>query len=111
MNRLAANHGGHGAVIGPDRHPLADELLRIPAADGLRVEKAGIAGMRDEHANLIAVTGEHHPPRCLGIFGGDHVAMQIDSHAIGKRRRILADDLLNRLLVAGGTRRGEQLLE
>ena len=31
VNRLAADDAGSGPRLGPDRHPLADQLLRHPS--------------------------------------------------------------------------------
>ena len=50
---------GTGPEVGPDRHPLTDQYLRIPTADRLRVEKSLFIDVLDQHANLVGVAGQH----------------------------------------------------
>ena len=78
--------GGDRPLLGPDRHPLADQLLGIPSADGFRVDEAGVIDLGDQHANLIAVPGIHDAQRGTGVAAGDHVAVEIGRHAVGEGR-------------------------
>ena len=57
------DHPGNRAIGGPDRHALTDQLLRVPAANRLSVEKTEIIDMANEQADLIAVASEHHAKR------------------------------------------------
>ena len=111
MDRLAADHRRQRAFGRPDDHPLADELLGIPAADRLSVEKAVVVKVADQHANLVAVPGEHHPHLGRRVLRGNDVAVQVGRHAVGEIAGIGANHVLDRLLIAGGTGRFEQAEE
>src|SRR5262245_5827089 len=111
MNRFAADDGRQRAICSPDCHPLADELLGVPAADRLGVQKAVVVVMADEHPDLVAVTREHYPQLGVWIFGGDDVAVQICRHPVGEIADVGANHVLNRSLITGGTGRFEEFDE
>ena len=111
VNRLAGDDGRHRAVGRVDRHPLADELLRIPAADRVRVDVAVLVDVRDDQADLVGVAGEHHAQRRVRIATGDDVAVQVGAHVVGEIGDVLPHDFLHRLLVAGGAGRFENVFE
>jgi len=93
------DHRGHRAIGRVDGHPLADQLLRIPTADRVGVNKSLIVDVRDQQPNLIGVPGEHHPQLCARIAASDHVAVQVGSHLVGETTHVLAHQALHRLLV------------
>ena len=55
VDRQAAGHSGHLAVVAGDRDPLADEDLGIPAADRGEVEEALVVDVGDDQADLVDV--------------------------------------------------------
>ena len=66
-----------GPLGGPDGHPLADQHLRVPAADRLHVEEAVVVDVLHDQADLVAVAGQHHPQRGVRVPHRDHVAVQV----------------------------------
>ena len=110
MNRLAGDDGRYRALGRVDRHSLADELLRIPAADRVRVDVAVLVDVRDDEADLVGVAGVHHAERRVRVANGDDVAVQIGADLVGKIGGVLPDDVLHRLLVAAGAGRFEDVL-
>ena len=58
VDRLAADDAGHHAVAGPDLDPLADQDLRIPAADRREVEKALLVDVGDREPDLVDVADD-----------------------------------------------------
>ena len=111
VDRLAGDDGRHGAVGRVDRHPLADELLRIPAADRVRVDVAVVVDVRDDQADLVGMAGEHHAQRGVRVAAGDDVAVQVGAHVVGEVGHVSPHDVLHRLLVAGGAGRFENVFE
>jgi hypothetical protein len=111
MNGLSRNDGWYRTVGRVNGHPLANELLRIPAANRIGVDISVVVDMSDDKADLVGVTGEHHAHLCIGVAAGDHVAVQVGSHVVGKFADIAPHDFLHGLLVAGGTRSFENLLK
>jgi hypothetical protein len=79
MDRLAGDYGGHRTAGRPDHHPLANQLLRIPAADRLRINESVVVDLGHEQADLVAVAREHDPHRARWIEAGDHIPMQVRS--------------------------------
>ena len=100
---------GTGPLRGPDGHPLADEHLRIPAADGLGVDEPFGVDVLDQHADLVAVAGQHQPRLAAGILHGDDVAVQVGADLVGKFFQIRPHVLLHRPLEARGAGRCEDL--
>ena len=63
VDRLLADHAGDLAVVAADDHPLADEVLRVPAADRAEPEEALVVDVADEQADLVDVAddGDRRP--------------------------------------------------
>jgi hypothetical protein len=111
VDRLAGDDGGHGPVVGVHGHALADELLRVPAADRVGVKEAVLVDEGDQQADLVGVPREHHAQLGPRIHRDNHVAVQVGPHLGGELARVLAHDPLHRLLVAGRTGRFQNLLQ
>ena len=80
----------------PNRHPLSDQHLRIPAADGLDVDEAVVVDVLDDQADLVgAMSGQHDAERLAGVFHRHHVAVKIGFHVVGEAADILPYDVLN----------------
>ena len=82
---------------------MAHELLWIPAADHLTVQKTGLVDLADDHSDLVAMTSEHEPNRSLDMLGRDQVAVQVDPHLVCQVGDILPNPPLDQLFVARGT--------
>ena len=63
VDRLAGDDAQHRALRAPDGQPLADEDLRVPAADGRDVDEAVVVDVLHDQADLVAVPGQHDPQR------------------------------------------------
>ena len=111
VNGLAGDDGRHGTVRGVDGHSLADKLLRVPAADRVRVDESVVVDVRHDEADLIGVAGVHHAQRRIGVATGDNIAVQIGADIVGETGHVLAHDFLHGLFVTRGARRFEDLLE
>jgi len=102
VDRFAADHPRERPRVGPQRHRLPDQLLRVPTADRLGIDEAVVIDVGHQHADLVAVTGEQQP-RTLGITDrGDHIAVDIGPHLTGMRLDELSYQPLNRLFVSRG---------
>src|SRR3954471_14716996 len=111
MNCLASNDRRYRPVRRVNGHSLADELLRIPAANRVGVDEAVLVDVRNDEANLVSVAGAHDSQRRFCIANGDHVAVQVGADLVGKIGSVLPDDFLDRLLVAARAGRFQNVLE
>src|SRR5207248_3102214 len=59
MNRLLADHAHDVAVATHEADALAHENLRVPAADGGRVDEALIVDVLHDQPDLVDVAVEH----------------------------------------------------
>jgi hypothetical protein len=62
MDRLLADHAFDGTVARIDHDALADEHLRVPAADLPEPQKAVVVDVRDDQADLVDVTHHEQAP-------------------------------------------------
>ena len=108
VDRLAADDAGHEAVPAAHLDPLADEDLRVPAADRLEVEEALLVDVGDDQADLVDVADDGEQRRPLAD-PGDRGAEPVGRER-GERSR-LAPDLGRRPLVTGGGGAAQQLVE
>ena len=77
VDRLAADDAGHEAVPAAHLDPLADEDLRVPAADRAEVEEALLVDVGDDEADLVDVADDGEQRRLLadpGDRGAEAVA-------------------------------------
>ena len=100
VDRLSGDDAEDRPVGGPDGHPLADQHLRVPAADGLDIEEAVVVDVLDDQPDLVAVAGQHHPQRGVGVLDHDHVAVQVGADLVGEVLDVIADEPLQRALIA-----------
>ncbi len=107
---LAADDAGHRAVLGVDRDSLADENLRVPAADGGEPGEALLVNVGDRQADLVDVAddGDERVGVAPG-YAGDRRA-ELVGLDLGKRRG-LAPDRGGLRLVARRSGRAQQLLQ
>ena len=82
VDRLAADDAGDEAVLAADLDPLADQDLRVPAADRAEVEEALLVDVGDDEADLVDVADDGEQ-RALLADAGDGGAEPV----AGKRRR------------------------
>ena len=92
---------------------LADEDLRIPAADAHEAQEAVVVDVRDDQADLVDVpddASDGTPPDvgCPG-HAGDRRAHDVDGDVVGEGARGLAEHGGGSRLVARGPGGGEQL--
>jgi len=97
VDRLARNDAGDRFARAPDDHLLTDQLLRVPAADRLEEEKSRIVDVRNDQADLVAMSIDQDSMRRLGILVGDDVAVHVGLDPIGQRLQEVADHLLHLL--------------
>ena len=108
VDRLAAGDAGDEAVLAADLDPLADEDLRVPAADRGEPEEALLVDVGDDQPDLVDVADDGEQRRGLAD-AGDRRADPVDAD-LGEGGG-LAPDLGRRSLVSGGGAGAEQLVE
>jgi hypothetical protein len=110
VNRLAPDDADHGALAGLDLDPLADEDLRVPAADRREVEEALLVDVGDHEPDLVDVAEDREQRLRVGLPDRRDARADPVRADLGERRRLAPDGGGGRL-VAGGRGRREQLLE
>ena len=65
VDRLAARDARHDAVARRDLHALADEDLRVPAADAHEAQEAVVVDVRDDQADLVDVADDREEGRAV----------------------------------------------
>ncbi len=70
VDRLAPDRAGDDAVAGRDLDALADEDLRVPAADADEAQKAVVVDVRDDEADLVDVADDREERRALRTVPG-----------------------------------------
>src|SRR5438874_10271901 len=85
-----------------DGHAWSDDDLGVPASNRREVDKTLVADEADEEADLIGVSGQHHPRIATRVRNGNRIAQDVRADLVRILPNIAAEDLLNRLLVAGG---------
>ena len=108
VDRLAPGDAGHEAVLAADLDPLADEDLRVPAADRREPEEALLVDVGDDQADLVDVADDRQQRRGLAD-AGDRGADAVDAE-LGEGGG-LAPDLGGRALVSGGRAGAQKLVE
>ncbi len=78
MDRLLADDAGDLPRARVEHHALADEDLRVPAADGAEPQVALIVDVRDDQPDLVDVAHHQQPPRrvrasCFGATSASGV--------------------------------------
>src|SRR5687767_15625752 len=110
MYRLLADHAEHLAVPADEAQPLPDQHLGIPAADRLDVGVALVVDVRDDHADLVDVAGQHDRRFALSVHFSDAIAGDIAANFC-ELARLVAPDLGWSGLEAGWSGRIEQRSE
>ena len=108
VDRLAADDAGHRAVLALDLDPLADQDLRVPAADRGEPEEALLVDVGDDQADLVDVADDGEQRRGLadaGDRGADPVGAELGEGGG------LAPDRGGRSLVAGGGAGAQEVVE
>ena len=111
VDRLAPDDAGQRAVARDELTALADEDLRIPAADADEAQEAVVVDVRDDQADLVDVADDREQRRAFGRArdardGGAH---DVDRHVVGEGAAGLGEDGRRSGLVAGRAGGGEQL--
>ena len=108
VDRLAADDAGHEPVLAADLDPLADQDLRVPAADRREPEEALLVDVGDDEADLVDVADDREQ-RAVLADAGDRGAESVAGER-GEGRR-LAPDLGGRRLVARGRPGAQKFVE
>jgi hypothetical protein len=120
VDRLLAHDSPDGAVLGLQHDALADEDLRIPAADFGEPQVAVVVDVRDDQADLVDVPHHQQPPRALALGAlractlcGDQRPRRADrvGRDLGEAARRLAPDGARQLLVTGRAGREQQVAQ
>ena len=111
MHRFATDDTVHRAVPCVYDHARPGNDRRVETADLRKEDEALVIDVADHHADLVAVSGEHHARRALRIESDDDVTVHVRLDRIREGLHSLADDFLHRLLEAGRRRRLLQSLE
>ncbi len=115
VDRLLADHARDRSVARVEHDPLADEDLRIPAADLAEPQVAVVVDVRDDQPDLVDVAHHEQPPRRVVVAVGGGNERQRRADDIGADLRELAGGLAphirRRALVAGRAARGEQVAQ
>ena len=111
VDRLSPRDAGDRPVLGDDLDPLADQDLRVPAADGAEPDEALVVDVGDDEADLVHVPGDREERlRLVVADDGDRRADAVRAH-LGEIGRGLAPDGAGRGLVARGSRDLQQVFE
>ena len=108
VDRLAADDAGHEAVLAADLDPLADQDLRVPAADRGEPEEALLVDVGDDQADLVDVADDRQQRRGVadpGDRGAEPVGRELGEGGG------LAPDGGGRALVSGGGAGAQELVE
>ena len=108
VDRLAADDAGDEAVLAAHLDPLADQDLRVPAADRGEPEEALLVDVGDDQPDLVDVADHREQRRGVadaGDRGADAVAAELGEGGG------LAPDVGGRALVAGGRAGAQQVVE
>ena len=100
-----------GPPVGPDGHPLADQRLRIPAADRLDVEKPVVVDVRTIRPIWSQWPASMTRSGAPGLLATMTLPCRSVVDVVGEIGHVLADDFLHRAFVAGGAGRFEDALE
>ena len=114
VDRLAARHARHDAVARDELDALADEDLRVPAADAHEAQEAVVVDVRDDQADLVDVTDDGEKRRAVGGVGcaldaRDGGAHDVDLDVVGERAACVSEDGGGGRFVARGPGGGEEL--
>ena len=80
MDRLAPDDAGDGAVLAPQLDPLADQDLRVPAADRGEPEESLLVDVGDEEPDLVDVADDREQ-RCRPADPGDRGSERVAAKA------------------------------
>ena len=108
VDRLAADDAGDEAVAAPHLDPLADQDLRVPAADWREPEEALLVDVGDDEADLVDVA-DHGDQRRFLADTGDRGAEPVGREL--RERCRLTPDLGRRRLVPGGRAGAKKFVE
>ncbi len=108
VNRAFAYYADHRPCAAQQNHPLSDEDLMVPPADGVEAEVALRIDVRHHHADLIDVAGKHQAGRGVRVDGGKGVAADIGMHRVGELARLGPPYPGGCRLEGRGTRRVQQ---
>ena len=111
VDRLAPGHAGDDAVARHELDALADEDLRVPAADAHEAQEAVVVDVRDDQADLVDVAddGEERGAGRRALDARDGGAHDVDLDVVGERAARFGEDGGGRRLVARGPGGGEEL--
>jgi hypothetical protein len=102
---------GDGPVGAEDLYTLTHQHLGVPAPDFLDVQKALIVNVVDHQADLIDVTGEHHPGTAPSPYSSEAAAVDVAPSPIGKLIGQRAPDRRRLRLEAGWPSRLQETAE
>ena len=110
VDRLAADHPGDEAVAGLHLDPLADQDLRVPAADRQEPRVALLVDVGDRQPDLVDVADDRDQRPVAGAGhagdrGADPVGLEL------RERGGVAPHLRRRRLVSRGRRGAQELVE
>ena len=111
MNRLLADHTQNPLLLRVHVYPSTRHQGQVDASHGLDVEKPFVRHVLNQQADLIAVSGQHHPKGCATVQPPDHVAVNIGLHILGEGPHALSNDFLYLRLETGRARGIDEVLE
>jgi hypothetical protein len=104
VDRLLADHAVDVAALAEEAQPLPHEHLRVPPADRADVDEPLGVDVRDDDADLVDVTGEHHRGPARGALDrGQRIARDVAADA-REAGRLLAPHACRRRLEPGRAR-------
>ena len=110
VDRLAPDHAEHRPVLGLDLDPLADQDLRVPAADRGEVGKALLVDVGDPEADFVDVADDGDQRARVGVpDAGDRGAEPVGLEA--RERGRPPPHRRRGCLVAGGAGGAQELVE
>ncbi len=111
VDGLSPGDPGDRTVLGDDLDSLADQDLRVPAADGAEPDEALVVDVGDDEADLVHVASDREERlRLVVTDDGDGRADAVRAH-LGEFGRGLAPDGAGRGLVARGCRDLQQVFK
>ena len=109
VDRLLPDHSGHAAGARRQFDPLADQHLRVPAADPDETQEAAVLDVRDDQADLVDVADDRERAAAAGpghSRGG--TAHHVAADVLGEAARGVAEGRGRGGLVARRAGSGQQ---
>ena len=111
VNRLLADDTENPLLLRVHVYPSTRHQGEVDASHGLDVEKPFVRHVLNQEADLVAVSGQHHPEGCATVQSPDHIAVNVGLHILGEGPHTLSNNFLYLCLETGRARGIDEVLE